>query len=654
MPEPITKPNFPPAPSPETHYPFLATVGISRARLRDTCIKEVEVVGISSIDLNTVKVRFNGGVQEGIPVWIHTDYGTRRREIRGEEAVDPADYFERAALIFPLPGAKAFALVEGETSVLGIVSVKSNLDWRWFAGTEGRETKPAPPFIPPVGSWPTLGCWPTWKLYLDIEIYCNDFVHVSKNEQPSNDRGYTRLIYDMHDDKVASILNSSLTGFVDAEYEFVDADNPTATERAQQDVVEAFLARGERISTPYPSNIFKKEYTKNTGLPRKPDPCVGPAWMNSPLAGAHYDLDGAVHPQVWVQTSPTSYEIDGSISAPFSPGSFYVEYSGEYNNIRKATCSMNAYAGATKHSIYPDDAGNTQQPVGLGIEALGWWIMNQDCTFAEPSERSMPSFIVYSPVLESSPDHHPAAYRPNQFCEHREYITDEETGGVDIIFDAYNDNINYSRTTTAYYNYAGVPDGTSRNEGALSDIWNFKVTMPNITPNPVIYEFSYIINEEHNIFYDTTGVKTGFSDVTIATLTPPYMDRVTGYNYIHNTLFCSQGIGIATLRDSYPNGERDHPSRTVSVISRDNDVFYRFMDFSPGDSSLPTPAIDLSAIISSYKNRLAASNNEGWWIYPDIAVGHGYPNSLLYQAGHIHIACTSWLVPYDLREALLP
>jgi hypothetical protein len=639
MPETILKPNFPPVPLPETSYDYMASVGISRSRLTRMCVRDVDVVGISSIELNTVKVEFDTVVHEDIPVWIHTDYGTRRRWLRGEEAVNPADYFERAALIFPLQGSKATALIEavGESQiVIGIIGAQdAGLDSEFFNS--------------PKPITPRVGCWPTWKLYLDIEIYCNDWVHVSKNEYPAKDRGYHRLIFDMHEDGVADILNAAENGFVSAEYSFTDADSPTGPELAQKAVIESFLERGTLLGGTHSpegsiiaSSQVETEYVKETEDLFKPDPCVTPGWRSPPTPGIHFDLGGEKYEYGWIEVAVNSWAIDSRIDSPFAPGTASQVTSGTYGETVTRYCEMAGYVGNTKWST-----SNPHVTIGLG-HAVGeyWCIMNIDGSFADPNAWMTTPFDERSPIPDGDPDLHSVAYQPNLFCERRRY----EVGGVELVFDSYNSYIDYTSTATAHLDENNDPNGFYTQEKTFSAVWNFTVTLNDGSPSPVIHDFNFDINE---YFYaDQEITDRGEKTVTLANMSPLYVSRVNvtdGYkkNHLHNTLFFSHGIGVATLRDDLGESEGE---RAITVVSKDNDTVYGLLDWSPGDSILPAPSIDLASIINSFKSRLAANNNEGWWIFPD---GDTYEGTLSYQAGHIHVACKSWLVPYNLKEALV-
>lgn len=93
----LVKPTFPPA---EEAYKYLASSGLTVAQLQNICIKEAEVIGVSG--LNEIDVRLGGVDYHNVPVWIHTDCGSRVKLAKGaEESALASAYFRHSALHFP-------------------------------------------------------------------------------------------------------------------------------------------------------------------------------------------------------------------------------------------------------------------------------------------------------------------------------------------------------------------------------------------------------------------------------------------------------------------------------------------------------------------------------------------------------------------------
>ena len=131
-------------------------------------------------------------------------------------------------------------------------------------------------------------------------------------------------------------------------------------------------------------------------------------------------------------------------------------------------------------------------------------------------------------------------------------------------------------------------------------------------------------------------------------MSPLHVQKITSVNYIYNALFFSHGIGIATVLNN--QGENDDDA-LISVLSKDTDTFVRVMDRAPEYSSIPNPTLSgLDEIIDVLKQRLTSNDNEGWWMRVDDDRGYA---GMEYQAGHIQVSCMSYLVPYDLKEALV-
>jgi hypothetical protein len=213
-------------------YAFLAGAGVPENTLKSCCAKKVEVIGISSIAKNTIRVSYNGQVYEDVPVWMHTDYGCRRRQMLAEEAglsqdqiadleaakENPELYFERAALQFVLPegvrytiegiadvhtsqAPEALALVyydeeHDQDVVAGVFSIINHLETGSFSTHK------------PFGSSPVTA-WKTYRPYVLIE----EKIVIAGSPDPR-----TYILYDMLNDCVAEIPNADFNGWMIADF----------------------------------------------------------------------------------------------------------------------------------------------------------------------------------------------------------------------------------------------------------------------------------------------------------------------------------------------------------------------------------------------------------------------------------------------------
>jgi len=137
----ITEPLWPGRPDHE-YYEYLATIGLTKDALKKCYVKLAVVVGLAS--RQNVKIKYTAPqgevVVDDVPVWIHTDIGTRKAMVKGEEATLPEDYFEDAALMFPMPEVQNFlepqvlvaVIWDAETNtdtVLGVIHILQNLNY---------------------------------------------------------------------------------------------------------------------------------------------------------------------------------------------------------------------------------------------------------------------------------------------------------------------------------------------------------------------------------------------------------------------------------------------------------------------------------------------------------------------------------------------
>jgi len=78
-------------------YPFVSAYGIPIETLKECCIKEATVIGIS--DREHVCILCDETEYSNVPVWIHTDVGTRTAMLSNTEC-SPEQCFKDSALIF--------------------------------------------------------------------------------------------------------------------------------------------------------------------------------------------------------------------------------------------------------------------------------------------------------------------------------------------------------------------------------------------------------------------------------------------------------------------------------------------------------------------------------------------------------------------------
>jgi len=87
-------------------YKYLASVGFTEEALRSVCVVKAIVTAVDDVSSNTVSIDIDGDIYTDVPVWIHTDCGSRSRLIASSDEVSPSLYFENAALLFPMAAGK--------------------------------------------------------------------------------------------------------------------------------------------------------------------------------------------------------------------------------------------------------------------------------------------------------------------------------------------------------------------------------------------------------------------------------------------------------------------------------------------------------------------------------------------------------------------
>lgn len=189
----IVKPTWPSRRDGEP-YPFLASAMIDPDTLRHCCIEEATVTAVNS--RQTVTVSYSGGTAENVPVWVHTDVGTRRLRLFGEEADDPQEYFKDAGLMFPFPPGSTSALYDPK--VLIVVHTHPR--------TQERKVLCVCHVLQSVDrKFPDDGPPRTYKIYMKFAIGYQSI------NSPSNWLDSKFFLYDLVDDKIAMIPSYSGT-----------------------------------------------------------------------------------------------------------------------------------------------------------------------------------------------------------------------------------------------------------------------------------------------------------------------------------------------------------------------------------------------------------------------------------------------------------
>jgi len=235
MPYEIIKPNWPKnKDAKDGFYPYLATVGLTHEKLRNSCIKKGIVTGIFSAQ--SVNITIDNIEYTDVPVWMHTDHGAREQLIKEEVLVDQSNYFKNAALMFPFPGnistssgttlepeVLVIVYTNPETSVVEVIAVIGILQnvFQIF------DTVADP--------------YPTYNLYFYFKIVSERWEATgSSNEYPGELKGSRELyfLYDMINDTVANIPT-----IIDSEpsLPFFNAENIL---QADTDKITDFISSG--------------------------------------------------------------------------------------------------------------------------------------------------------------------------------------------------------------------------------------------------------------------------------------------------------------------------------------------------------------------------------------------------------------------------
>ena len=295
---------------------YMGAIEINGAVFKDCCVRIVEVTGITSVAGGTVEISDGVDTFSGVHVYMHTDYGCRRRDMLGllGTGTSPADFFEKAALQFILKGGQTFHTWSdishdwagpftaedilavaifytdpdtGSESPIAVISVIQNLNQTAFP------VSTISPYDDPAGGWPT---------------YRPMFI-VTYKENSSGSWVYKTVLFDLVEGGIASIPDSGYTAMVSADFGEVASD------------YEYFFMNGAIKPIPdevtlvgsYSWGARGWYYTYNSGY------------------NVAKDLGGATIDPAWVpDTSPWPYPpatVDMSIPALGATFNYHVDYS---------------------------------------------------------------------------------------------------------------------------------------------------------------------------------------------------------------------------------------------------------------------------------------------------------------------------------------
>jgi hypothetical protein len=304
----IVKPSFPPPTepeeSPDPYYKFLASACISAKRLKEMCIQEVEVVGISNAGLKHVDVRYGTSEYQNIPVWIHTDIGTRKRAVLGEDPPAPEDFFLESALMFPLPQGTydtniinysintlppyALALIENGLPLAVVAVVWSVNKYRYYSASVPNQLK----------------CLPTWRPYCFINFKEKKYA-VTEGEsftdwesQINSTTASRKVVYDIASNYIAMIPNQEETGL-----EFADSNVSNNIDNYYNNLVGLILSN-DYIEHRSPFTDFGYFGISSSYS------CLNLIFSNQQI-----DFTDVTHTDSWSVVSCTS----GSSTAPYAP-----------------------------------------------------------------------------------------------------------------------------------------------------------------------------------------------------------------------------------------------------------------------------------------------------------------------------------------------
>lgn len=123
----ILRPTFPEADG----YDYLASAACSDALLAGACLKQAVVFDFdyTSIADNTVVIYYDSNLYFNVPVWVHTDIGTRALKLAEEDVPeDASDYFAEAFSMF---GFREGSLIGPLNTTYGGVAYTSEREARY-------------------------------------------------------------------------------------------------------------------------------------------------------------------------------------------------------------------------------------------------------------------------------------------------------------------------------------------------------------------------------------------------------------------------------------------------------------------------------------------------------------------------------------------
>lgn len=272
----ITKPIFPGIPpatpgGEKLPYDYLATVGLTENVLKCCCIKEVEITGLSSRE--SVIVDLEGDEYEDVPVWVHTDIGTRLAMAKEEPLEDPSLYFKDSALMFPLVECKALAIVytSPETAIKEVVAVIHVVD-------------------APVGAFPdeVTQAFPTYRMYAKFMIY---------NTADSSQGLF--YLYDMLEDQIANIPTHPTSGSAPETPFFNAYQIPFADEAKIDNFLQGSISIGKRATLGLESQVGDVVLSSSASCRTEGGVDTDPAWTQTGTTVVWPGTPGTTQADTW-------------------------------------------------------------------------------------------------------------------------------------------------------------------------------------------------------------------------------------------------------------------------------------------------------------------------------------------------------------------
>lgn len=201
----IIKPDFPPSDLTLSGvWPYLASVGVDKTILEDCCFKKGIVKKVSG--RTTVTVEIDEEEYDDVPVWMHTDIGSRLSLKKEEEKEEPADYFKDAAFMFPLPkdiivkDANYVNQTTLEPEVLALVHTDPETEAITVLGVVHILKSVLTDF-----SLARDKAFPTWKMYAVFQLTAVTLYHDDLPYRPYYDSFSEYAIIDVMESKIASV-----------------------------------------------------------------------------------------------------------------------------------------------------------------------------------------------------------------------------------------------------------------------------------------------------------------------------------------------------------------------------------------------------------------------------------------------------------------